>query len=90
MKEIDKIRELIQSNHIEQAINDLNSIILNQQPCDEVYFLLGNAYCKKNAWREALNAYCQAIELNPESPARMAYDHIIEILDFYNHDFYNP
>jgi tetratricopeptide (TPR) repeat protein len=64
--------------------------IADNPKCDEAYFLLGNAYCKKNDWREALNAYCQAIDLNPNGPARMAYEHIIEILDFFHHDLYNP
>ncbi len=90
MKDLNKINDLIQNNDIEQAITTLNSFIADNPKCDEAYFLLGNAYCKKNAWREALNAYCQAIDLNPNGPARMAYEHIIEILDFFHHDLYNP
>lgn len=90
MKELEKINKLIQNNNIEQAIAALNIFIADNKSCDEAYFLLGNAYCKKNAWREALNAYCQATELNPDGPAQMAYDHIIEILNFFHHDLYNP
>ena len=90
MKVLNEINDLIQNNNIEQAITALSSFIAYNQSCDEAYFLLGNAYCKKNAWREALNAYSQAMELNPDGPARMAYDHIIEILDFFHHDLYNP
>lgn len=90
MNNLDNIRELISNNNLEQAINELNSIIENNKSCDEAYFLLGNAHSKNNNWREAINAYCKAIEINPDSPACVAYQHIIEIMDFFNHDLYNP
>ena len=41
-------------------------------------------------WRLALNSYSEAMELNPASPAKDAYDSVMEILEFYNHDLYNP
>ena len=84
------IKELIDNNETDKAISLLNQIIEKDKTCDEAYFLLGNAYCKKNAWQQALNAYCQAIDINPESPATTAYQHIQEILSFFNHDLYNP
>ena len=84
------IKELLNNNNTDKAIELLSLAIANNPHCDEAYVLLGNAHCKKNDWQQAMNAYCQAIELNPESPAVMAYKHLQEIMDFFNHDLYNP
>lgn len=90
MNNLDEIKQLLQDNKTDVAIALLENITSENNRDDEAYFLLGNAYSKKNAWQQALNAYCQAIEINPESPARLAYNHIQEILSFFNHDLYNP
>lgn len=54
------------------------------------FYLRGNAYGKLGDWRNAINNYCSATELCPDSPAAEAYKRAIAILDFYNHDLYNP
>lgn len=87
---MDRIKELLNNNDIDKAIELLELSIADNKNCDEAYFMLGNAYCKKNNWQQAMNAYCQAIELNPESPAQMAYNHLQDIMKFFNHDLYNP
>lgn len=87
---MDHIKELLNNNDIDKAIELLKLSIADNKNCDTAYFMLGNAYCKKNNWQQAINAYCQAIELNPESPAKMAYCHLQEIMTFFNHDLYNP
>ena len=87
---MEHIKYLLNNNDIDKAIKMLKQIIKSNNDSDEAYFLLGNAYCKKNDWQQAINAYCQAIELNPESPALMGYKHLQEIMDFFNHDLYNP
>ncbi|MBR4533401.1 MAG: tetratricopeptide repeat protein [Bacteroidaceae bacterium] len=50
----------------------------------------GNAHRKQQRWAEALNAYEQATALDPESPARTARTMLMEIMDFYCKDYYNP
>ena len=50
---------------------------------------MGNAWRKKGNWQMAMNTYLEAIQLNPESPAKQALDIANEILDFYNKDMYN-
>ena len=87
---MEHIKELLNNNEINKAIEALQQIINSDSKCDEALFLLGNAYCKKNAWQQAMNAYCQAIEINPESPALMAYNHLQDIMNFFNTDLYNP
>ncbi len=86
----DEIKTLLQENKTDIAISKLEKLAISNHDNDEIFFLLGNAYSKKNAWRQALSAYCKAIEINPDSPARLAYEHIQEIMSFFNHDLYNP
>ncbi|MBO7637086.1 MAG: tetratricopeptide repeat protein [Paludibacteraceae bacterium] len=73
----------------ETLIQEFKEYISAHPESDEAYFLLGNAYRRQENWEFALNAYQQAMDLNAESPARMAYDAIQEVLAFYNKDMYN-
>lgn len=84
------IRKLIEANNIEGAISALNDYIVTNPNSDEAYYLLGNMYRKSNDWRNAIKNYCEAIELNPDSPAKEAYEACIEVLNFYNTDLFNP
>ena len=54
------------------------------------YYLRGNAYRQQGNWRMAINSYLEAIELDPDGPAVMAYNNAQEILAFFNKDLYNP
>ncbi|MBR4212739.1 MAG: tetratricopeptide repeat protein [Bacteroidales bacterium] len=56
---------------------------------DRLFYLLGNAWRKKGNWQMAMNNYLEALELNPESPAKQALEIAQEILAFYNKDMYN-
>jgi len=50
----------------------------------------GNEARKRGAWHEAINAYIQAIELDPESPAVEAKRMLDDIMAYYCKDMYNP
>lgn len=90
-RKLDEIRGWLHDGETDKAISGLKSLSATDcEQLDEVFFLLGNAYCKKNDWQQAINAYCQAVDINPNSPAKLAYERINEILNFYNHDIYNP
>ncbi len=81
---------LISQGCIDQAIKELDVIITNNpSTCDEAYYLRGNAYRKLGDWKNALNNYLSAIEINPESPALQAKEILMDILNFYNKDMYN-
>lgn len=87
------IKKLIHEGKVEDAISFLTNLTCSKtsKVCnDEVYYLLGNAYRKQGNFQEALNCYLEAIERNPESPAVKARDMLMEILDFYNKEMYNP
>lgn len=59
-------------------------------PDDNLFYLLGNAYRKRGDWQQAINAYSEATALNPTSPAAEAKIMILDILNFYHKDLYNP
>ncbi|WP_297906899.1 tetratricopeptide repeat protein [uncultured Parabacteroides sp.] len=86
---MEEIKRLISDNKSEEAIRLLNEYLQKQPKSDEAWFLLGKVYYKLGNVRLALNSYLQAIEINPESPAREAYNMAIKVLDFYNKDMYN-
>lgn len=81
-----EIKTVLAENKTSEAIEMLSEYIRLNPKDDEAYFIIGNIYRKFNDWRKAMNAYCQAIELNPNSPAKEAYNQAKEILDFYHHD----
>lgn len=54
-----------------------------------LYYLRGNAYRKKGDWKQALDNYQYAIDLNPDSPAVQARTMAIDILNFYHKDMFN-
>lgn len=84
------IKQLINEGKIEDAISLLDDYIQKNNRSEEAYYLRGKAYNKKGDVRQALNNYLAAIEINPDGPAKTAYDSLIRILDFYNKDIYNP
>ncbi|MCD7978129.1 MAG: tetratricopeptide repeat protein [Tannerellaceae bacterium] len=87
---MDHIKHLISGGQTETAIQLLNELIENNKTNDEAYYLRGNAYRKTGNFKEALTNYLVAIELNPDSPAVQAHHMLMDILNFYNKDLYNP
>ncbi len=53
------------------------------------YYELGNQHRRRGDMQSAMNAYLEAMVLDPESPAAGAYDLLQEILAFRNKDMYN-
>lgn len=89
MKQFEQIDKMIQSGLIDNAIEDLHSFI-SEKPDDQAYYLLGNAYRKKGDFKNAMENYLEAIAINPDSPAVEAHQMLINILEFYHKDLYNP
>lgn len=90
MNDFSEIKHLINDNRVDHAITLLSHIICDNPDCEEAYILRGNAYRKLENWRGALSDYATARQLNPDGVGAMAYDAVIEILNFYNTDLYNP
>ena len=87
---MEQIRQLLKDNQVEEAIRRLDSFLQEHPDSDEAFYLRGNAYRKLGNFQQALNNYLSAIDLNPESPAKQAHDTLMDILDFYDKQLYNP
>ncbi|MDD5869856.1 MAG: tetratricopeptide repeat protein [Bacteroidales bacterium] len=90
MMNLAEIKALIDDNRVDEAIEQLNAIIEKRPNDDALYFVRGNAFWKLGDRKHALDDYATATELNPDSPAAIAYKHALEIMDFFNKDMYNP
>ena len=56
----------------------------------EELYRLGNEHRKAGRYAEAMNAYSEALALDPESPAAVAKEMLEEQYRFYCKDYYNP
>ena len=94
MKTIQEIRDMLSRSEGQEALDATSEIIAGKGVTKETlataYFLRGNAYRQSGNVRMALNSYLEAMELDPDGPAAEAYSHCIQILDYYNKDYYNP
>ena len=86
---METITQLIPAGRTDEAIRLLDDYIEKNVSSDEAYYLRGNAYRKQGDIRQALNNYLTAMDLNPDSPAHIAHDQLISIMNFYNKDMFN-
>lgn len=90
MEQLEILKELINQGDVDQAIKQLDQLLLSESAGkDNLFYLRGNAYRKKGDWQQALNNYQSAIDINPESPALQAKAMVMDILNFYHKDMYN-
>lgn len=92
MEQIDNLKELINRGDVDTAIKQLDHLLQTpsvENEKDTLYYLRGNAYRKKGDWKQALDNYQHAIDLNPESPAVQARTMAMDILNFFHKDMYN-
>ncbi len=74
----------------QEAIEAANELIAGSGATAMALYLRGNAYRQNGDWRRAMNDYLAAIDLDPDGPATLAYRQAQEVLNFYDHDLYNP
>lgn len=94
-KTIQQIKEMLARSESRDVIAHCDYLIENNKEADkklvaQLYYIRGNAYRQLGDWGKAMSSYLEAFDRDPESPAKQAYAHALEILDFYNHDLYNP
>lgn len=81
---------ILRDEGAEKAIAEAKNYISSQtEGLDFAYYILGNAYRKLGDWQGAINNYLEAMAINPDSPAKQAYEMANDILDFFNKDMYN-
>ncbi|MDR0892522.1 MAG: tetratricopeptide repeat protein [Mediterranea sp.] len=92
MDQQNDLKELINRGDIDTAIEQINHLLQEESAetgKDMLFYLRGNAYRKKGDWKQALDNYQRAIDLNPDSPAAQARSMAMDILEFFNKDMYN-
>lgn len=90
---IEEIKQMLtesKSDQVIAAVDQLATTGTNHAVMAQAYYLRGNAYRQLGNMRQALNSYLESMELDPDGPAAQAYRTIQEILNFYDHDLYNP
>lgn len=93
MKTLEEIRFMLENSQSAQVIAEVDAMTVGEVGADviaQAYYLRGNAYRQQGNMRMAMNSYLEAMELQPDGPAAQAYRTIQEILNFYDHDLYNP
>jgi hypothetical protein len=50
----------------------------------------GNEHLRRRQWKECLDCYTRAIALDPSGPAVELRRMVVNILNFYHKDRYNP
>ena len=90
--DFENIEQLLRDSKPDEAIAQLGAYLATPgASClDVAYYLLGNAYRQKSDWRKAISNYNRSVQLNPDGPAKTALQTANEILNFFNHDLYNP
>ena len=85
-----ELEKILYEEGAQKAIAEAKDYISSQtEDLDFAYYILGNAYRKLGDWQGAINNYLEAMAINPDSPARQAYEMANDILDFFNKDMYN-
>ena len=93
MKTIAEIKQLLADSKSDDVIAAVDQIVSRGGDCAvlaQAYYLRGNAYRQQGNMRQAMNSYLESMDLDPDGPAAQAYRTIQEILNFYDHDLYNP
>lgn len=89
MIDLNDIKKLIDQEDFTTAEKELKSYLSEHKESDMGHFLMGNLYRKREDWESALNEYQEAMDINENSPAKLAYNAIQEVLAFYNKDMFN-
>ena len=90
---IQEIRQRIEAGQLDDAERSASRLIDDRPDSDTLaaaYYLRGLTAQRRGDTRQALNDFLAAIELNPDGPATQAYRMTQDILNFYDHDLYNP
>ncbi|MBO5271420.1 MAG: tetratricopeptide repeat protein [Muribaculaceae bacterium] len=90
MSVFQKIEELINENRLNDALLLLNNEITQSQNNDKLYFTRGKLHWRLGNKSQAITDYEHAVDINPDSPARIALDNARDVIAFFNPDLYNP
>lgn len=77
-----KINRLIAENNLEKALAYIDEWLSNHSKDDKAYYLKGLVFWKQGNWKLTIENYLKAIEINPNSPAKQAYEMVMDIINF--------
>ncbi|MDE6495771.1 MAG: hypothetical protein K2L30_05985 [Duncaniella sp.] len=90
MSEKQNIEELISQNRLDEALVELDRMLLSQPADAGLLFMRGKLKWRLGDRSGATGDYAAAARIDPSSPAVAALEHARDIENFYNHDLYNP
>ena len=76
----EKINRLIAENNLEKALAYIDEWLSNHSKDDKAYYLKGLVFWKQGNWKLTIENYLKAIEINPDSPAKQAYEMVMNRL----------
>lgn len=84
-----EVEDLVANGETEKAMALLDGIVAAHEEA-EAYYLRGRLKWKLGQKTEAMSDYNKAVAIDPKSPAATALEMANNVMDFYNHDMYNP
>lgn len=86
---VDKLRALMLDGKLGETEHLIVQALQETPKDDALHYWMGNLRRQQNNWKEALEHYAEAIELNPNSEANEARAMLIDIISFYDKERYN-
>ena len=83
------IRTLLDKEEYDKALATVDAFIEEAKDDDMLWYLRGNVFKKQERWKEAIDSYTEAIDINPKNPATTMRRICIDILNFYDKTLYN-
>ncbi len=83
------VERLTAEGRFDEALSALDSAIASNPNADLLY-MRGRLLWNLGRKADAMSDYAAAADLDPSSPAAAALEMARDIMDFYNHDLYNP
>lgn len=81
------VLNLFNQNKLDEAKAALDAALA---PPAWIAFMRGRIAWKEGKKATAIGYYNQAVALDPASEAATALEQALKVMDFYNHDLYNP
>lgn len=83
------IAELLERGEFDKALQIADAHLAEHGEDNEIIFLRGKIHTRLGNTRAAINDFAHA-KNNGHAKSAQAYEAAIEVLDFFNHDLYNP
>lgn len=88
----EKINFLLEDGDADEALKCCLNALKDEKLAEDYmfWFTYGKVFWKLGRRPEATSAFRRSLELNPESPAKIALEFNDDISDFFNPDLLNP